>query len=250
MIRIRKPAEFEMQSVSQRQILAQVIFTLFFLPPPSPATQPTEHLWPPIFQYPVVVVVVVAISLVVASNILCHLQHLFPFVKRYLWSFVPSHQTFGSQHTCWVLSQQPVTTFLNMVSIPFIALSIANIQWSAVPILAWAWDLVCTSMCSLKKVKLPPPFCFIFLRLDQVWGYTVPLLASSMSLEGFLVMGFTLPPGTIVDALWCFHLSFPLNLPPWSLVGRRPTSKEWLSRMNQHMMSPQMCRPSDASVSH
>ena len=75
--RIRKPAEFETRSLNRRQILARDIF-LSFLPTtttiPGDATNrmPLTAIFPA--QYPVVVV---AISLVVAYNVLRAIYNLF-----------------------------------------------------------------------------------------------------------------------------------------------------------------------------
>ena len=100
-----------------------------------------------------------------------------------------------------ICSQQPVTTFLNMVSIPFIASSIAKVQqWSAVP--TWASYLIRTSMHSLKKVKLPPPFCSIFLRLDYVWGYT-------KGVAGYIGLVFFKDLRVSTDRLLAYRNIFP-----------------------------------------
>ena len=142
-----------------------------------------------------------------------------------------------------------------LVSIPSIASSIAKVQRSAVP--TWAWDLIRTSMRSLKKVKLPPPvvsYSYVLIRFEGIQCCSQPW--ACRPLEGFLVMGFVLPPGTIVGTqAWSMHRDASVFPSPetflpdhWLDVG--PASKEQLSRMNQYMMSPQMCRPSNAWVYH
>ena len=99
--RIRKLAELEIhKSTSAYQHGIYLLFSS--LPPPSPATQPTESLtvFPCTITYhcccPSAAVVLPSVLLLLmtfsACNVLhaiySHLQYLFPSVKRYPWSSV------------------------------------------------------------------------------------------------------------------------------------------------------------------